>query len=48
MFIFISFADDSVSLYSAGIVTNTDLFVWNGREVRKNPSALTFVGFFSS
>ncbi|XP_013865209.1 ubiquitin carboxyl-terminal hydrolase 40, partial [Austrofundulus limnaeus] len=25
--------DDSVSLYSAGIVTNTDLFVWNGREV---------------
>ncbi|XP_017272945.1 ubiquitin carboxyl-terminal hydrolase 40 isoform X2 [Kryptolebias marmoratus] len=25
--------DDSVSLYSAGIATNTDLFVWNGREV---------------
>uniref|UniRef100_A0A3P8UWW9 Ubiquitin specific peptidase 40 n=1 Tax=Cynoglossus semilaevis TaxID=244447 RepID=A0A3P8UWW9_CYNSE len=25
--------DDSVSLYSAGIHTNTDLFVWNGREV---------------
>ncbi|XP_022056802.2 ubiquitin carboxyl-terminal hydrolase 40 isoform X2 [Acanthochromis polyacanthus] len=25
--------DDSVSLYSAGIYTNTDLFVWNGREV---------------
>ncbi|XP_047467575.1 ubiquitin carboxyl-terminal hydrolase 40 isoform X2 [Mugil cephalus] len=25
--------DDSVSLYSAGICTNTDLFVWNGREV---------------
>ncbi|XP_032355468.1 ubiquitin carboxyl-terminal hydrolase 40 isoform X1 [Etheostoma spectabile] len=26
--------DDSVSLYSAGICTNSDLFVWNGREVR--------------
>ncbi|XP_029900547.1 ubiquitin carboxyl-terminal hydrolase 40 isoform X2 [Myripristis murdjan] len=25
--------DDNVSLYSAGIYTNTDLFVWNGREV---------------
>uniref|UniRef100_A0AAQ5XD49 Ubiquitin carboxyl-terminal hydrolase n=1 Tax=Amphiprion ocellaris TaxID=80972 RepID=A0AAQ5XD49_AMPOC len=25
--------DDTVSLYSAGIYTNTDLFVWNGREV---------------
>ncbi|XP_037550519.1 ubiquitin carboxyl-terminal hydrolase 40 [Nematolebias whitei] len=25
--------DDSVSLYSAGIVTNTDLFVWNGKDV---------------
>ncbi|XP_044023180.1 ubiquitin carboxyl-terminal hydrolase 40 isoform X1 [Siniperca chuatsi] len=25
--------DDSVSLYSAGIHTNSDLFVWNGREV---------------
>ncbi|XP_008275139.1 ubiquitin carboxyl-terminal hydrolase 40 isoform X2 [Stegastes partitus] len=25
--------DDSVSVYSAGIYTNTDLFVWNGREV---------------
>nr|XP_046268138.1 ubiquitin carboxyl-terminal hydrolase 40 isoform X2 [Scatophagus argus] len=25
--------DDSISLYSAGIHTNTDLFVWNGREV---------------
>ncbi|KAG7224082.1 hypothetical protein INR49_019817 [Caranx melampygus] len=25
--------DDSVSLYSAGIYTNCDLFVWNGREV---------------
>ncbi|XP_038584441.1 ubiquitin carboxyl-terminal hydrolase 40 isoform X2 [Micropterus salmoides] len=25
--------DDSVSLYSAGILTNSDLFVWNGREV---------------
>ncbi|KAM7403303.1 hypothetical protein PAMA_003975 [Pampus argenteus] len=25
--------DDSVSLYSAGIYTNSDLFVWNGREV---------------
>ncbi|KAM4540583.1 ubiquitin carboxyl-terminal hydrolase 40 isoform 2-T2 [Fundulus diaphanus] len=25
--------DDSVSLYSAGIHTNTDLFVWNGKEV---------------
>uniref|UniRef100_A0A672Z7Z5 Ubiquitin carboxyl-terminal hydrolase n=1 Tax=Sphaeramia orbicularis TaxID=375764 RepID=A0A672Z7Z5_9TELE len=25
--------DDGVSLYSAGIHTNTDLFVWNGREV---------------
>ncbi|KAG8013265.1 Ubiquitin carboxyl-terminal hydrolase 40 [Nibea albiflora] len=25
--------DDGVSLYSAGIHTNSDLFVWNGREV---------------
>ncbi|XP_034531244.1 ubiquitin carboxyl-terminal hydrolase 40 isoform X2 [Notolabrus celidotus] len=25
--------DDSVSLYSAGITSNSDLFVWNGREV---------------
>ncbi|XP_035023550.2 ubiquitin carboxyl-terminal hydrolase 40 isoform X1 [Hippoglossus stenolepis] len=25
--------DDNVSLYSAGIYTNSDLFVWNGREV---------------
>ncbi|XP_047200785.1 ubiquitin carboxyl-terminal hydrolase 40 isoform X2 [Girardinichthys multiradiatus] len=25
--------DDSVSLYSAGICTNTDLFVWNGKQV---------------
>ncbi|XP_061599074.1 ubiquitin carboxyl-terminal hydrolase 40 isoform X2 [Cololabis saira] len=25
--------DDDVSLYGAGICTNTDLFVWNGREV---------------
>ncbi|XP_072220831.1 ubiquitin carboxyl-terminal hydrolase 40 isoform X2 [Leuresthes tenuis] len=25
--------DDGVSLYSAGIHTNTELFVWNGREV---------------
>ncbi|XP_058471340.1 ubiquitin carboxyl-terminal hydrolase 40 isoform X2 [Solea solea] len=25
--------DDTVSLYSAGIHTNSDLFVWNGREV---------------
>ncbi|KAI3367183.1 hypothetical protein L3Q82_008235 [Scortum barcoo] len=25
--------DDSISLYSAGIQTNSDLFVWNGREV---------------
>ncbi|XP_041827109.1 ubiquitin carboxyl-terminal hydrolase 40 isoform X2 [Melanotaenia boesemani] len=25
--------DDSISLYSAGISANTDLFVWNGREV---------------
>ncbi|XP_041669120.1 ubiquitin carboxyl-terminal hydrolase 40 [Cheilinus undulatus] len=25
--------DDSVSLYSAGISSNSDLFVWNGREV---------------
>ncbi|XP_029350343.1 ubiquitin carboxyl-terminal hydrolase 40 [Echeneis naucrates] len=25
--------DDSVSLYSAGICTNSGLFVWNGREV---------------
>ncbi|XP_065822433.1 ubiquitin carboxyl-terminal hydrolase 40 isoform X2 [Labrus bergylta] len=25
--------DDGVSLYSAGISTNSDLFVWNGREV---------------
>lgn len=29
------FADDSVSVYSAGLQTNSDLFVWNGREVRK-------------
>lgn len=43
------FADDSVSLYSAGILTNSDLFVWNGREVRKGivqhiqqPHARTF------
>lgn len=28
------FADDCVSLYSAGIQTNSNLFVWNGREVR--------------
>ncbi|CAJ1073333.1 ubiquitin carboxyl-terminal hydrolase 40 isoform X1 [Xyrichtys novacula] len=28
-----SLTDDSVSLYSAGISTNSDLFVWNGREV---------------
>uniref|UniRef100_A0A4W6EAC8 Ubiquitin carboxyl-terminal hydrolase n=1 Tax=Lates calcarifer TaxID=8187 RepID=A0A4W6EAC8_LATCA len=28
--------DDNVSLYSAGIYTNSDLFVWNGREVRKS------------
>uniref|UniRef100_A0A672Z6L0 Ubiquitin carboxyl-terminal hydrolase n=1 Tax=Sphaeramia orbicularis TaxID=375764 RepID=A0A672Z6L0_9TELE len=27
--------DDGVSLYSAGIHTNTDLFVWNGRECLK-------------
>ncbi|KAF1374703.1 hypothetical protein PFLUV_G00231860 [Perca fluviatilis] len=27
-------ADDSISLYSAGICTNSELFVWNGREVR--------------
>uniref|UniRef100_A0A8C6PFL3 Ubiquitin carboxyl-terminal hydrolase n=1 Tax=Nothobranchius furzeri TaxID=105023 RepID=A0A8C6PFL3_NOTFU len=26
---------DDVSLYSVGIHTNSDLFVWNGREVRK-------------
>ncbi|KAJ8003711.1 hypothetical protein DPEC_G00151150 [Dallia pectoralis] len=25
--------DDELSLYSAGILTGTDLFVWNGREV---------------
>ncbi|XP_071758299.2 ubiquitin carboxyl-terminal hydrolase 40 [Centroberyx gerrardi] len=25
--------DDNISLYSAGIYTNSDLFVWNGREV---------------
>ncbi|KAM3871140.1 ubiquitin carboxyl-terminal hydrolase 40 [Diretmus argenteus] len=25
--------DDNVSLYSAGIYTNSELFVWNGREV---------------
>lgn len=25
--------DDSVSVYSSGIHTNTDLFVWNGKEV---------------
>ncbi|XP_055087089.1 ubiquitin carboxyl-terminal hydrolase 40 [Periophthalmus magnuspinnatus] len=25
--------DDGVSLYSAGITNNTDLFVWNGKEV---------------
>ncbi|KAM3594008.1 uncharacterized protein V6R79_000611 [Siganus canaliculatus] len=28
-----SLTDDSISLYSAGIRTNYDLFVWNGREV---------------
>uniref|UniRef100_A0A7N6BXZ5 Ubiquitin carboxyl-terminal hydrolase n=1 Tax=Anabas testudineus TaxID=64144 RepID=A0A7N6BXZ5_ANATE len=28
--------DDSISLYSAGIYTNSDLFVWNGREVKKS------------
>lgn len=26
-------ADDCVTLYSAGICTNSNLFVWNGREV---------------
>lgn len=35
-YILLLFADDSVSLYSAGIYTNSDLFVWNGREVRKD------------
>ncbi|XP_056151257.1 ubiquitin carboxyl-terminal hydrolase 40 [Lampris incognitus] len=25
--------DDNISLYSAGIYTNSDLFVWNGKEV---------------
>lgn len=30
------FSDDSISLYSAGIYTNSDLFVWNGREVKKS------------
>ncbi|XP_030211861.1 ubiquitin carboxyl-terminal hydrolase 40 [Gadus morhua] len=29
--------DDGMSLYSAGIVTNSDLFVWNGREVAGAP-----------
>uniref|UniRef100_A0A8C7ICU0 Ubiquitin carboxyl-terminal hydrolase 40-like n=1 Tax=Oncorhynchus kisutch TaxID=8019 RepID=A0A8C7ICU0_ONCKI len=28
--------DDEVSLYSAGILSGTDLFVWNGREVRRH------------
>lgn len=28
--------DDCVSLYSAGIHTNSNLFVWNGREVSKD------------
>lgn len=30
------FTDDGVSLCGAGIHTNTDLFVWNGKEVRGN------------
>ncbi len=41
----ILFTDDSVSLHRAGIQTNCDLFVWNGREVRKDnmrPPARTF------
>lgn len=29
-------ADDCVSLYSAGIHTNSNLFVWNGTEVGKD------------
>lgn len=33
----ILFTDDEVSLYGAGIHTNSDLFVWNGKEVRVNP-----------
>lgn len=36
--IVVFFADDSVSLYNTGIHTNSDLFVWNGREVRKGNS----------
>lgn len=38
--------DDEVSLYGAGIHTNTDLFVWNGKEVRGKPER-KFVFFFS-
>lgn len=33
--LFFFFIDDEVSLYGAGIHTNSDLFVWNGKEVRK-------------
>ncbi|CAL9686961.1 unnamed protein product [Knipowitschia caucasica] len=29
--------DDAVSLYSAGVTNNTDLFVWNGTEVCGSP-----------
>lgn len=40
--------DDEVSLYGAGIHTNTDLFVWNGKEVRGKPcNVRKFVFFFS-
>lgn len=31
--IFKPFADDSASLCAAGVCTDCDLFVWNGREV---------------
>lgn len=34
---FFFFTDDEVSLYAAGIHTNSDLFVWNGKEVKAKP-----------
>lgn len=45
------FADDEVSLYGAGIHTNSDLFVWNGKEVKGKPckekkKKVCFVFFF--
>lgn len=45
------FADDEVSLYGAGIHTNSDLFVWNGKEVKgkscKEKKEVFFFLFFS-